>query len=341
MMAYDPAFTNTASCRSAITYIDGEAGILQHRGYPDRAALRALELRRGRLPAHRSASFRPPPSSSAGPSTSPTTPSSTRTSSTSSRPSATTPTRWGCCWPAVGALSTFYPDAKHIDDPEERYMAAIRLIAKMPTLAAFAYRHNMGLPYVYPDNDLSYSGELPLDDVQEDRGEVRARPAPGEGARRALHPPRRPRAELLHQRGSRRRLLAGRPLLRGRGRRRRPLRPAARRRERGRAEDAPPDRDDGEHPRLPRGREEPRGAADGLRPPRLQELRPAGADHQEAPRRRAGGHRGQPAAWRSRPSSRSARSTTTTSPSASSTRTSTSTRGSSTRRSRSRPTCSR
>ena len=57
----------------------------------------------------------------------------------------------------VGALSTFYPDAKQIDDPEERYMAAIRLIAKMPTLAAFAYRHNMGLPYVYPDNELSYS----------------------------------------------------------------------------------------------------------------------------------------------------------------------------------------
>jgi citrate synthase len=60
----------------------------------------------------------------------------------------------------VGALSTFYPDAKHIDDPEERYMAAIRMIAKVPTLAAFAYRHNMGLPYVYPDNDLSYAGNF-------------------------------------------------------------------------------------------------------------------------------------------------------------------------------------
>ena len=58
---------------------------------------------------------------------------------------------------SVGALSTFYPDAKHIDDPEERYMAAIRLIAKVPTLAAWAYRHSMGLPYVYPDNELSYS----------------------------------------------------------------------------------------------------------------------------------------------------------------------------------------
>src|SRR6185295_13238319 len=61
---------------------------------------------------------------------------------------------------SVGALSTFYPDAKHIDDPEERYMAAIRMIAKVPTLAAFAYRHNMGLPYVYPDNDLGYPGNF-------------------------------------------------------------------------------------------------------------------------------------------------------------------------------------
>src|SRR5207344_2933149 len=57
----------------------------------------------------------------------------------------------------VGALSTFYPGAKQIDDPEERYMAAVRLIAKVPTLAAFSYCHNRGLPYVYPDNDLNYA----------------------------------------------------------------------------------------------------------------------------------------------------------------------------------------
>jgi citrate synthase len=61
---------------------------------------------------------------------------------------------------SVGALSTFYPDAKHINDEMERHMAAIRLIAKMPTLAAFAYRHQLGLPYVYPDNDLSYPGNF-------------------------------------------------------------------------------------------------------------------------------------------------------------------------------------
>ncbi|HKP88446.1 MAG TPA: citrate/2-methylcitrate synthase, partial [Thermoleophilaceae bacterium] len=60
----------------------------------------------------------------------------------------------------VGALSTFYPDANNIDDEVERHMAGVRLIAKMPTLAAFAYRHNLGLPYVYPDNDLSYPGNF-------------------------------------------------------------------------------------------------------------------------------------------------------------------------------------
>jgi citrate synthase len=60
----------------------------------------------------------------------------------------------------VGAVSTFYPDAKQIDDAEQRYMAAVRLIAKVPTLAAFSYRHNMGLPYVYPDNDLGFAGNF-------------------------------------------------------------------------------------------------------------------------------------------------------------------------------------
>src|ERR671931_1057435 len=159
LMGYDPAFTNTASCRSAITYIDGEAGILQHRGIPieqlcDQSTYLevAYLLTFGELPTEPQLE------------------------------------RWvydvthhtfvhedikqflqgfrydahpmGMLLASVGALSTFYPDAKMIDDPEERYMAAIRLIAKMPTLAAFAYRHNMGLPYVYPDNDLSYPGNF-------------------------------------------------------------------------------------------------------------------------------------------------------------------------------------
>jgi citrate synthase len=156
LMTYDPAFTNTASCRSAITYIDGDAGVLQHRGIPIEQLCEkssylevAFLLIYGDLPTEAQLE------------------------------------RWvhdvthhtflhedmkqhlqgfrydahsmGMLLAGVGALSTFYPDAKDIDDHEERYMAAIRLIAKMPTLAAFSYRHNRGQPYVYPDNDLSYS----------------------------------------------------------------------------------------------------------------------------------------------------------------------------------------
>jgi citrate synthase len=159
LMSYDPAFTNTASCRSAITFIDGEAGVLEHRGISIEQLCEhstylevAYLLIFGELPT---------------------------------RPQLE---RWtydvthhtfvhedikkflegfrydahpmGMLLASVGALSTFYPDAKHIDDPEERYMAAIRLIAKMPTLAAFAHRHNMGLPYVYPDNELGYAGNF-------------------------------------------------------------------------------------------------------------------------------------------------------------------------------------
>jgi citrate synthase len=159
MMTYDPAFTNTAACRSAITYIDGEAGVLEHRGYPieqlcERSSYLevAYLLVFGELPTEQQLE------------------------------------RWvhdvthhtfvhedfkktlegfrhdahpmGILLAAVGAMSTFYPDAKDIDDEEERYMAAIRMIAKMPTLAAFAYRHSLGLPYVYPDNDLSYPGNF-------------------------------------------------------------------------------------------------------------------------------------------------------------------------------------
>jgi citrate synthase len=156
MLAYDPAFTNTASCRSAVTYIDGAAGVLEHRGYSieqlcERSTFleTAYLLIFGELPT--------------GPQLD----------------------RWvfdithhtyvhedlkqffqgfrydahpmGMLLAGVGALSTFYPDAKQIDDPEERYMAAVRLIAKVPTLAAFSYRHNMGLPYVYPDNELNFA----------------------------------------------------------------------------------------------------------------------------------------------------------------------------------------
>jgi citrate synthase len=159
LMTYDPAFTNTASCRSSITYIDGDAGVLEHRGYPIEQLCEqstylevAYLLMYGELPTqdqldewifeithhtfvHENIKkfvegFR-----------------------YDAHP-------MGMLLATTGALSTFYPDAKNISDEAERHIAAVRLIAKVPTLAAFAYRHNLGLPYVYPDNDLSYAGNF-------------------------------------------------------------------------------------------------------------------------------------------------------------------------------------
>ena len=159
LMTYDPAFINTAACRSAITFIDGDRGILRYRGYPiEQLAEKASFLEvayllcEGELPT---------------------------------RPQLD---RWehdikyhtyvhtnitkflegfrydahpmGMLLGAVGALSTFYPDAKHIDDRANRYLQRIRLMAKLPTIAAFAFRHSRGLPYEFPRNDLDYIGNF-------------------------------------------------------------------------------------------------------------------------------------------------------------------------------------
>ncbi|CAA9415920.1 MAG: Citrate synthase (si), partial [uncultured Nocardioides sp.] len=137
--------------------------------------------------------------------------------------------------------------------------------------------------------------QLPLHAVQDERAAVRGRRAPGQGPRRALHPARRPRAERLHQRGPLGGLDAGRPLLRGLRRRGCALRPAARRRQRGRAADAAPHRHHQRDPGVHRGRQGRQREADGLRPPGLQELRPPRPHHQEGRRGRLRGHRHQPA----------------------------------------------
>ncbi|MFI5235170.1 MAG: citrate synthase [Gemmatimonadales bacterium] len=159
LMTYDPAFMNTAACRSAITFIDGDRGILRYRGYPiEQLAEQAsfLEvaylLNEGELPNKQQLEtwvhdityhtyvhtniikflegFR-----------------------YDAHP-------MGALLGTVGALSTFYPDAKHIQDPQNRYIQRIRLLAKMPTLAAFAFRHSRGLPYEFPRNDLDYIGNF-------------------------------------------------------------------------------------------------------------------------------------------------------------------------------------
>jgi citrate synthase len=159
LMSYDPAYLNTASCRSAITYIDGDRGILRYRGYPiEQIAEEATFLETAYLLLE------------------------------GELPTAAQLRSWeedvrlhtyvhqnvqkfmegfrydahpmGMLLGAVGALSTFYPDAKHISDPENRYLQRIRLLAKMPTIAAYIFRHSRGLPYVLPRNELDYIGNF-------------------------------------------------------------------------------------------------------------------------------------------------------------------------------------
>jgi citrate synthase len=159
LMSYDPAFMNTASTRSAVTFIDGEKGVLEYRGYPiEQLAEQSTYLEVAYLLLH------------------------------GELPTEDQLEEWthhvtyhtyvhenvkefmhgfrydghpmGMLEASVGALSTFYPEAAAIKDEDVRYIQVIRLIAKMPTLAAFAYRHSRGLPYVYPDNDLRYVGNF-------------------------------------------------------------------------------------------------------------------------------------------------------------------------------------
>jgi citrate synthase len=159
LMTYDPAYMATASCRSAITFIDGENGILEYRGYPiEQLAEQSSYLEVAYLLVH------------------------------GELPNTEQLEEWthhitihtfvhenvkefmqgfrydahpmGMLLASVGALSTFYPEASKIKEEDTRYMQVIRLIAKMPTLAAFVFRHAQGKPYVYPDNELSYPGNF-------------------------------------------------------------------------------------------------------------------------------------------------------------------------------------
>ena len=159
LLSYDPSFVNTASSKSEVTLVDGDEGVLQHRGYPIEELAKhstyletAYLILNGELPTQdqldawvhevthhtllneRIKTFVEGFHYDAHP--------------------------MGMLVGTVGALSTFYPDAKNIHDPEAREKQIVRLIAKMPTIAAFTYRHNRGLQYVLPDNDLSYTGNF-------------------------------------------------------------------------------------------------------------------------------------------------------------------------------------
>jgi citrate synthase len=159
LMTYDPAYTNTASCRSDITFIDGEAGILQHRGYSiEDLCEHATYLEVAYLLVCGTLPTRDQLDEWVHEITIHTYVHENMREFLSGFRYDAHP--MGMLLGCVGALSTFYPDAKAIDDESERHMAAVRLIAKVPTLAAFAYRHSLGLPYIYPDNDLSYPGNF-------------------------------------------------------------------------------------------------------------------------------------------------------------------------------------
>ncbi len=157
LMTYDPAFMNTAACRSAITYIDGDKGILRYRGYPieqiaDKASFLevAYLLAEGELP-------------NAAQLKKWTNDITYHTYAHTNIIKFLEGFRYdahpmGMLLGAIGALSTFYPDAKDIEDPANRYIQRVRLMAKMPTIAAFAFRHARGLPYEFPRNDLDYIG---------------------------------------------------------------------------------------------------------------------------------------------------------------------------------------
>jgi citrate synthase len=159
LLSYDPAFMNTASCRSAITFIDGEKGILRYRGYPvdelaDSVSFLdvAYLLLRGELPGkEESAEW-------ADEITHHTYVHENVKKFIDGFHHDAHP--MGILVSAIAALSTFYPGAKDISNPDDRHLQAVRLIAKIPTLAAFAYRHALGLPYNYPDGELSYTGNL-------------------------------------------------------------------------------------------------------------------------------------------------------------------------------------
>ena len=159
LCTYDPGFTNTASCKSAITYIDGDKGILEYRGYPiEQLAEKSTFLEVAYLVVYGELPTKEQYESWVHEIT-------YHTFVHENVKGLMQGFRYdahpmGMLMSSVGALSTFYPDAAQIKDEEVRYLQIIRLIAKMPTLAAFSFRHNMGQPYVYPDNDLRYAGNF-------------------------------------------------------------------------------------------------------------------------------------------------------------------------------------
>ena len=156
LMTYDPAFMNTASCQSAITFIDGDKGILRYRGYPiEQLAEKCSYLEVAYLVLHGELPTEAELKDFVANVTHHTMLHETTKHFIDGFRYDAHP--MGILVSTLAALSTVYPEAKHVQDPENRQRQIVRLIAKMATLAAWSYRHRRGIPYVYPDNDLSYT----------------------------------------------------------------------------------------------------------------------------------------------------------------------------------------
>ncbi|MDQ0669646.1 hypothetical protein QF039_003946 [Pseudomonas sp. W2I6] len=234
---FDPGFMSTASCESKITYIDGDNGILLHRGYPIEQLAEQSDyletcylLLNGELPtAEQKAQFV-----------------STVKNHTMVHEQLKTffngfrrdahPMAVMCG--VVGALSAFYHDSLDINNPQHREISAIRLVAKMPTLAAMVYKYSMGQPMMYPRNDLTYAENF-LHMMFNTPCEIKPI-TPGAGRRdgQDLHPPRRPRTERLDLYRAPGGLLGRQPVRLYRRRYRRTVGPCPRRCERSRIDHA-------------------------------------------------------------------------------------------------------
>ncbi len=156
LSVYDPGFTNTASTRSSVTYIDGDRGILEYRGYPiEQLAESSTYLEVAYLLLHGELPTREQHEKWVHEITFHTFVHENLRSLMQGFRYDAHP--MGMLMSGVGALSTFYPEARNIKDPQIRHDQIVRLIAKMPTLGAWAFRHAQGKPYIYPDNELSYT----------------------------------------------------------------------------------------------------------------------------------------------------------------------------------------
>jgi citrate synthase len=159
LAVYDPGFVNTASCRSSITFIDGDKGVLEYRGYPiEELAEKSTYLEVAYLLTHGELPTQEEYSAWEHQITFHTFVHENIKSFMEGFRYDAHP--MGMLLASVGAMSTFYPESRDIEDPEIRQMQIIRLIAKMPTLGAWAFRHAQGKPYIYPDNDLGYTANF-------------------------------------------------------------------------------------------------------------------------------------------------------------------------------------